>query len=149
MTATAKKETAAEKAGKESAARSAAIAEADATYREDVKAAGEKRAKALAKVPGTGNLAETAWANTKSDEDPAYNDLALDFRQKLDAVVDAVRTTGNAGVVGLEEFEAEVVKLLEAEKPSTALAVATGGRPAEPAAHPAHPAPADAKKPSK
>lgn len=90
----------------------------DAAFREDVRKAGEKRDKALAKLPSSkrGNIAETAWNDTKTDEDVPYNETAADFRARLDTVVQAVRETGNADVVGLEAFEERVKELLDEEK---------------------------------
>lgn len=97
--------------------------EIDAQFREDVAKAAEKRDKALAKLsrkPGHGgNIAEIAWNDTKAEEDPPYNAITADHRHKLDVVVDAVRTTGNADVAGLELFEARVVELLAEEKAAT------------------------------
>lgn len=105
------KETAAEKAARESAERTAAINEADAEFREDVAKAAAKRDKAIAKFKSP-NVAEQAWNETKSESDPDYNAVSGDFRQKLDNVVQSVKETGNADVVGLEEFEKRVVELL-------------------------------------
>lgn len=89
----------------------------DAHFREDVRKASEKRDKALAKLgPRAGaNIAEIAWNDTKAEDDPAYNDCAADHRAKLDTVVQAVRATGNADVVGLEAFEERVRELLAEE----------------------------------
>lgn len=88
---------------------------ADAQFREDVAKAVEKRDKALAKLPGGGNVAETAWNETKADEDPAYNAVASDFRGKLDAAVRSITETKSAGIAGLEAFEARVKELLAKE----------------------------------
>ena len=89
---------------------------ADAQFREDVAKAAEKRDKALAKLPGSGNIAEEAWNSTKADEDPAYNAVAADHRAKLDTAVQTIRETGNADIVGLEAFEEKVKELLADEK---------------------------------
>lgn len=96
-------------------------AQIDADFRADVAKASEKRDKALAKLDkktgGTGgNIDEIAWNETKAEDDPVYNALAPDHRQKLRAVTDAVRSTGNADVVGLEAYEARIVELLADEK---------------------------------
>lgn len=94
--------------------------EIDAQFRADVAAAGEKRNKALAKLPaepGKGaNIAELAWNQTKADDDPDYANTAGDHRRKLDTVVQAIRESGNADVVGLEAFEERVKELLADEK---------------------------------
>lgn len=104
----------AQEAAKEEAKR----AEVDTTFREDVRKAAEKRDKVLAKLPTTrrGNIAEVAWNETREDSDPVYADTAGDHRRKLDTVVQAVRETGNADVVGLEAFEEKVKELLAEEK---------------------------------
>lgn len=104
------------KAAEEGAKEEAKRAEIDAKFRDDVRKAAEHRDKALAKLPRTGNIAEIAWNETKAEEDPEYNAVAGDFRQKLDTVVQAVRQTGNADVVGLEAFEEKVKELLAEEK---------------------------------
>ena len=100
-------------AAKEEAKRS----EIDAQFREDVRKAAEKRDKALAKLPAVkhGNIAETAWNDTKAKEDPIYADTAADHRRRLDTVVQAIRESGNADVVGLEAFEGRVKELLAEE----------------------------------
>jgi hypothetical protein len=110
-----KKKTEAEKAAEEAAERQNAINEADAAFREDVAKAAEKRDKAIAKATKgmSTNVAEEAWNETKAEGDPEYRAVAADHRAKLDTVVEAIRTTGNADVVGLEAFEAKVVELLE------------------------------------
>jgi hypothetical protein len=92
--------------------------EINAEFREDVAKAVEKRDKALAKLPRKrgANTAEIAWNETKAEDDPAYNAIASDYRQKLDTVVQAIRETGNADVVGLEAFEERVKELLAEEK---------------------------------
>lgn len=92
--------------------------EIDAQFRDDVAKAAEKRDKALAKLPrrGTGNVAETAWNETKREEDPEYKNIAGEHRRKLDDVVNAVRETGNADVAGLEAFEERVKEVLAEEK---------------------------------
>lgn len=104
----------AQEAAKEEAKRT----DIDATFRDDVRKASEKRDKALAKLPSSkhGNIAEVAWNETKTDEDPLYKDTVADHRAKLDTVVQAVRETGNADVVGLEAFEEKVKELLEEDK---------------------------------
>lgn len=132
------KQSEADKAREEAAKRTAALNEADATFREEVAKAAEKRDKARAKAGAPLSIAERAWDETKSDDDPLYRETALTHRQKLDDVVAAVRTSGNADVVGLEEFEARVVELL-AEEGATpgagGLVVADrAGRPTEEAA---------------
>ena len=93
-------------------------AQIDAKFREDIQKATEKRDKALAKLPNApgANLDEVAWNETKADDDPLYNALTPDHRQKLRVVSDAVRSTGNADVVGLEAYEARIVELLADEK---------------------------------
>lgn len=103
----------AQEAAKEEAKRT----EIDAAFRDDVRKATEKRDKALAKLPSSkhGNIAETAWNETKGEDDPPYNETAADHRAKLDTVVQAVRETGNADVVGLEAFEERVRELLAEE----------------------------------
>lgn len=104
----------------EATERQAAINEIDATFREEVKAAADKRAAAMAELPGEStNMAETAWNETKSEEDPLYADLAMDFRAKVDVAFDAIKTTGNADIAGLEDFEARVKELLAEEKEAT------------------------------
>lgn len=111
------KKSKADEAADEAAKRQAGITEADAAFREDVAKAADKRAKALAKLPGySGNLAEEAWNETKAEGDPEYKDLATDFRQKLDTAVTAIEQTGNADIVGLEEFERVVVRLIAKRK---------------------------------
>jgi hypothetical protein len=102
----------------EAAKEEAKRADIDAAFREDVRKASEKRDKALAKLPSEkrGNIAEVAWNETKGDDDPVYADTAVDHRRKLDTVVQTVRETGNADVVGLEAFEERVKELLAEEK---------------------------------
>jgi hypothetical protein len=128
MTKKSDKDTAREAA----AEREQALAQADADFREDVAKAAAKRQKVLDKYPDQGNIAERAWNATKSEDDVEYKALAGEFKQKLDDVVTAVRETGNADVVGLEEFEAEVVRLLaELDVPTgTALVPSGPGREA-------------------
>lgn len=125
-----------EKAAKEATERTAAIAKIDADFREEVKAASDKRTKALLKYPDLNNYAERAWNDTKSEEDATYAEVSLPYRQKLDAVVEAVKTTGNADVVGLEAFEERVRELIAAEKPVALQPSLAGGRPAVPPAGP-------------
>jgi hypothetical protein len=129
-TAGAKKKSAADKAAEEAAEQRAAINEADADFREAVAKATEKRDKAIEKATKgkSGNVAEIAWNETKSDDDPLYKDCAVDHRRKLDDIVTAVRQTGNADVVGLEDFEAKVVELLKdrGEEPGTLATAPTG-----------------------
>ncbi len=103
---------AADDAKKKATERAEGLSKADAEFRDAVAKAAKKRADAIAKLPGGGNIAETAWNETKADEDPEYNAVSSTFRAKLDDVVAAVRQTGNADVVGLEAFEARVVELL-------------------------------------
>lgn len=93
-------------------------AQIDAKFREDMHKAAEKRDKALAKLPNApgANIDEIAWNETKLDDDPPYNALTPEHRQKLRVVTDAVRATGNADVVGLEAYEARIRELLEGEK---------------------------------
>lgn len=128
-----------EKAATEAAKVAAKRNEIDAQFREDVRKAAEKRDKALEKFGPRhgGNIAEIAWNETKADEDPKYGDAAADHRRKLDTVVQAVRASGNADVVGLEAFEERVKELLadEAEAagtpsktPATAKAIAEKGK---------------------
>lgn len=128
-------EKAALKSAEEAAKKQAAVNEADAAFREDVRKAAEKRAKAREKAGANDNIAERAWNETKAEDDPVYGECALDFRQKLDAVVEAVRNTGNADVVGLEKFEERARQLLAeqgGEPGSTALVPAdSAGRPTE------------------
>lgn len=106
----------------EAAAKTAEVqatrAEIDAQFRADIAKATEKRDKALAKLPDTpgANIEEVAWNDTKRDDDPPYNALAIEHRQKLHTAAEAVRATGSAGIVGLEAYEARVKELLEAEK---------------------------------
>lgn len=103
----------AQEAAKEEAKRT----DIDATFREEVQKAADKRTKALAKLPSEKhrNIAETAWNETKAKEDPEYKDTAPDHRAKLDTVVQAIRESGNADVVGLEAFEEKVRELLAEE----------------------------------
>lgn len=103
-------------AAKEGAEVEAKRNEIDADFREGVQKLQEKRDKALAKLPRRGNIAEVAWNETKEEGDPPYNAVASDHRQKLDTIVQAVRETGNADVVGLEAFEERVKELLADEK---------------------------------
>lgn len=114
--ATTKSQTEADKAAKEAAERKAAIDKADADFKAAVVKAAEAREKVLEKYPDLGNVAEAAWNETKVEEDPPYKDVTLDKRQKLDSVVDTIKTTGNADVVGLEDFEARVIELLKERK---------------------------------
>lgn len=124
------KKSEADKAAEKAAERTNAINEADATFKEEVAKAAEKRAKAIEKVDGAStNLAEAAWDATKAEADPRYRDSAQSHRQKLDAAVVAIQQTGNADIVGLEEFEKEVKRLI-AERGETigegALVASTG-----------------------
>lgn len=113
----------ADKAKEEAAKRVEAEQKIDAEFREAVAKATEKRDKALAKLSPGSNIAETAWNETKAEEDPLYKDSTADHRRKLDTVVEAVKTTGNADVVGLEDFEARVIELLaEAGTPAGTVA---------------------------
>lgn len=139
-----KKKTVADKEAEEAAKQRAAIAEADADYREAVAKAAEKRDKAIEKATDgkSGNVAETAWNETKAEEDPLYKDCAPDHRRKLDDIVTAVRQTGNADVVGFEDFEAKVLELLTERGESPA---AVAAEKAEKAADEAK----DAKKAAK
>lgn len=107
--------------------------EADAEFREDVRKATEKRDKKLAKLTLGVNIAEKAWNETKAEDDPPYNAISSDHRQRLDTVVQAVRETGNADVVGLEEFEARVLELVKEQggPTGTALVPATTANKAE------------------
>lgn len=91
--------------------------EIDAEFREDVHKAAEKRDKALAKLPraATANIAETAWNDTKAEDDPDYANTAADHRRKLDTAVQAIRESGNADIAGLEAFEERVKELLAEE----------------------------------
>lgn len=142
--ATATKATKTPKGDKEQAAleasaeRTAALAEADSEFKDAVAKAGEARKKVLDAYPDAGNIAERAWNTTKRDDDVDYAAATLPFRQKLDTVVEAVRSSGNADVVGLEDFEAEVVRLLkELDQPIAGVLPANqpdseAGRPAEP-----------------
>lgn len=102
----------ADKAAEEARERETKRNEADTEFRETVRKAGEKRAKVYADT-GAGNIAEQAWNDTRDeDTDPPYNEISFTKRQQLDAVVEALRTSGNADVVGLEEFEARAKELL-------------------------------------
>lgn len=109
-----------EKAREEAVEEEQTRTEIDAAFHEDVAKASEKRNKALAKLDKKagrgGNIAEIAWNETKAEEDPVYASTAFDHRNKLNAAVDAIRTSGNADIVGLEAFEARVVELLKEEK---------------------------------
>lgn len=108
---------AADREMEEARERQARINEIDATFREEVKAAADRRAKALADLPGySTNFAETAWNETKAEDDPLYADVSPDFRRKLDTAVDSIRNTGSADIVGLEAFEARVKELIAEEK---------------------------------
>lgn len=95
------------------AKRTAALKEADAKLAEAFAKAIEARDKVYAEWPDANNFAEIAWNNTKVDEDPLYKDVASPFRAKLDDAAATIRTTGNADIVGLEDFEVEVKRLLE------------------------------------
>lgn len=97
--------------------------EIDAEFREDVRKAAEKRDKALSKLKTGRNLAEIAWNKTKAEEDPAYNAVDSTFRERLNTVVQTIRETGNADVVGLEAFEAEVKELVAEEGGPTGTAL--------------------------
>lgn len=114
-----KKEADAKLAAKEAQIRQ----EADAEFREDVRKATEKRDKKLAKLKTGINIAEKAWNETKADDDPPYNAVSSDHKQKLDTIVQAVRETGNADVVGLEEFEARVKELVDEQGGPTGTAL--------------------------
>lgn len=86
----------------------------EADLQEDVNTAVAKHDAALAELPG-GSVAERAWNATKADDDPVYREISSVKKQQLAEVEEAVRRTGNADVVGLEAYEAEVKRLLEAE----------------------------------
>lgn len=114
-------------------------ADIDTRFREDVNKAAEKRNKALSKLPAERrkNIAETAWNETKAEDDPDFNAVTPDHRAKLNYTVQTVRETGNADIVGLEAFEAKVKELLADEKeaegtpsgvPARAKAQATEGK---------------------
>lgn len=110
---TAKSQTEAEKAAQKAAEDQAKRNQIEADFREDVAKAADKRAKALAKLdPASVNVAEQAWNDTKPEGEPDYNGITSTKKAQLDLVVDAVRTSGNADVVGLEDFEARVAELL-------------------------------------
>lgn len=111
--ATTKLQTEADKAAKEAAERKAAIDKADADFKEAVAKAAEARDKVLEKYPDLGNVAEAAWNDTKLEEDPLYKDVAFTKREQLNAAVDTIKQTGNADIVGLEEFEKRAVELLK------------------------------------
>lgn len=121
-----------------SAERTAALSKADTDFTAAVAKAAEVRNAAYAKFPDAGNYAEVAWNATMADTDPLYRDTATTFRQKLDTAVDAIKTTGTAGIAGLEDFEVEVKRLLaESDQPIAGILPAnrpdaTAGRPAEP-----------------
>lgn len=122
---------AADKAAEKAAETEQKRAEIDQQYRDDVAKAGEKRAKALAKLPAhRGNIAEVAWDETKREEDPLYNAVAPDHRAKLDTAVQTIRESGNADIVGLEAFEERVKELLaeEAEAEGTPSKVAAAAK---------------------
>ena len=118
MTA-AEKSKAAQKTAEESAKEQAKRAEIDKEFQDDVAKAAEKRTKALSKLSPKargGNIAEIAWNDTKADEDPDFGSVDATHREKLNYVVQTIRETGNADVVGLEAFEERVKELLDEEK---------------------------------
>lgn len=124
MTKTAAKSAKTPKADKDqelldaSAKRTAALAEADAKFTEAVAKAAADRKKVYDAYPDSGNFAERSWNATKGDDDVPYDEVASTFRGKLDTAVDTIKATGNADIAGLEDFEAEVVRLLkEANEP--------------------------------
>lgn len=64
-------------------------------------------------------LAQQAWDQTKSKEDPAYADerMQMDFRGKLNTVAKDVLDHGTPGnVSGLEAFDAKCLELVKAER---------------------------------
>lgn len=112
-TATAKKAQDDAQAQKDYAAeKQAAIAEADAEFQKAVEEAAAARQEVLDQYPDESNIAERAWNQTKSDEDPLYKDTTATHRHRLTTAVDSIRTTGTAGIEGLQEFEARAIELL-------------------------------------
>lgn len=96
----------ADEAKEKAAERQAALAQADTDFREAVAEAAAERQKVYDEyAEDGGNIAERAWNETKLDEDPDYNAVAADHRRKLDVAVDSIRTTGSAGIAGLEDAD--------------------------------------------
>lgn len=75
--------------------KSSALLAADAEFQEDVKAAAEKRRKALEKYPdeSMNGTIERAW-NAVRGEDPVYAETAGPFREKLTTHAESVQRTG-------------------------------------------------------
>lgn len=65
-------------------------------------------------------LAASAWNSTRDPADPEFAFCATPHQGKLESAVIAIEESGNAGIQGLEAFEAEVKRLLA---PPTALAI--------------------------